>query len=81
MQQDGPNEQEACEGSILNLQPCAKEDNYPAWMKEFLTKEKQFQQNLAQVKNDIQHVEKGLKEFDDKEKAYTKHIKQSMAAK
>lgn len=48
-------EEEADDTPILDIKPAlTKEENYPAWMRELLTKEKKFNDMLESVKTEIQ---------------------------
>ncbi|CAD8050447.1 unnamed protein product [Paramecium primaurelia] len=64
-------EEEADDTPILDIKPAqTKEENYPAWMRELLTKEKKFNDMLESVKTEIQQVDKGLRELDEKKKTF-----------
>ena len=64
-------EDEADDTPILDIKPAlTKEENYPAWMRELLTKEKIFNEKLESVKTDIKQVNKGLRELDEKKKTF-----------
>ncbi|CAD8063573.1 unnamed protein product [Paramecium sonneborni] len=64
-------EEEADDTPILDIKPAqTKEENYPAWMRELLTKEKKFNDMLECVKTEIQQVDKGLRELDEKKKTF-----------
>ncbi|CAK66013.1 unnamed protein product (macronuclear) [Paramecium tetraurelia] len=64
-------EEEADDTPILDIKPAlTKEENYPAWMRELITKEKKFNEMLECVKTEIQQVDKGLRELDEKKKTF-----------
>lgn len=62
-------EEEADDKPILDIKPAlTKEENYPAWMRDMLSKEKKFTEMLESVKTDIKKVDEGLRELDEKKK-------------